>query len=105
MAKKVGLNVYVDPKIASRLRHTASHYDDRLGDCLAAAILLFLEASPQEQAAAMSRVYTASLTDSVDSLLEEIQAEQARRASGGTRAGQPPKAGGSSLTRKRKDGG
>jgi hypothetical protein len=79
MAKKAGLNVYVDAAIASRLRETAAHYDGRLGECIGAGILMFLEATPSAQAAAMQRLYAASLTGSVESLIAEIQAEQARR--------------------------
>ena len=80
MAKKIGLNVYCDPQMAARLREISSHYGgNRLGDCLSAAILLFLEASPQQQADAMARVYRASLEGSVDSLLDQLRQEQARR--------------------------
>ena len=80
MAKKTGMNVYVHPAIAIRLRETAAKYDGKLGDCLAAGILLFLEAAPQEQAAAMQRVYAASLTDGVEALLQDLRDEQTRRA-------------------------
>ena len=80
MAKKTGMNVYVDPSVAARFREAAEHYNNRKGDCLSAAILLFLEAAPQEQAAAMQRVYAASLTGSIESLLAEIREEQKRRA-------------------------
>lgn len=82
MAKKVGLNVYVDPAIIRRLRETATHYDGRLGECISAGILMFLEATPQEQASALQRLYAASLRASVESLIAEIRAEQARRTLG-----------------------
>ena len=78
MAKKTALNLYVDQDMAARLREIAAHYDNRLGDCLSAAIFLFIQASPQHQAEAMQQVYTASLTRSVKSLLDEMRAEQIR---------------------------
>jgi hypothetical protein len=80
MAKKVNLNCYVEPSVADRFRETAAHYDGRIGDCLSAAMLLFLEATPQEQAEAMKRVYAASLTSNVKAMLDEIRAEQTRKA-------------------------
>ena len=80
MARKVALNLYVDPDMATRLRETAEHYDNRLGDCLSASIFLFLSATPQEQAAAMQKVYAAALTNSVKTMLDEMRAEQTKRA-------------------------
>jgi DNA-binding SARP family transcriptional activator len=80
MAKKIALNLYVDPDMAARLRESAAHYDNRLGDCLSAAIFLFLSATPQEQAEALQEVYAAALTNSVKSLLDEMRAEQVRRS-------------------------
>jgi hypothetical protein len=80
MARKIALNLYVDPDMAKRLRATAEHYDNRLGDCLSAAIFLFLSATPQEQAVALQKVYAAALTNSVRSMLDEMRAEQTKRA-------------------------
>ena len=80
MAKaRSNLNVNVDPDVAARFREVAAKYKDKLGLCLAASMMMFLEADPRVQGEYLSRLLNAQVRDEVEELLAEIRAEQAAR--------------------------
>lgn len=85
MARKETINVYTDPAIAKQFRLTAEHYGGRVGMCLSAAMLAFLEMDPKRQGELIQRVFQAQLRDEVESLVEAVKAEQARRIEEGER--------------------
>jgi hypothetical protein len=46
MAKKVKLNAYVDDRLAQQFRQLAKTYYGRIGMCVSAAMLQFIETDP-----------------------------------------------------------
>ena len=79
MARKETINVYTHPLLAKRFREVAKVYDGRLGMCLSAAMLMFLESYPQVQGQYLTRVFEAQVKDEVDEMLALARAEQGRR--------------------------
>lgn len=85
--KKVKINVAVDPRIAAELRAAAEVYDGRLGMCVTAGMLMFLQADPQVQGEFLRLVFDAEIRDEVEAMLERIKSEQAAKAKARLRDG------------------
>ena len=79
MAKKT-VNVFVDERIAAEFRKSAEAFKGRQGMCLGAAMLMWLESSPETQGKFLTRVFEAEVRDQVADLLAEIRREHAKRA-------------------------
>jgi hypothetical protein len=79
MGQKVKFNVAVDGEIVERFRQVAEAYDNRLGMCLTAAMLEFIEADPKEQGALLTRCFEAEIHGQVRDLIEQAKSEQTRR--------------------------
>lgn len=65
--------------LADRFQEAASAYYGKQSICFSAALLMFLESHPEQQAAFMKRVYDAELADEVETIIEQAVAEQLRR--------------------------
>src|SRR5689334_6254980 len=57
MAEKEKLNVMTDAWIAKQFREAAKNYDNRLGMCLSAAMLMFIRANPRAQGDYIRQVF------------------------------------------------
>lgn len=75
--KKVG--IFIHDAVADALDEASGRFAHRKGLCISAAILMFLESEPEVQRRYVERVAIAELDNSVQGLLLEIRAEQARR--------------------------
>lgn len=75
---KVKLNVLVDESIADRFREQVAHFDNRIGDCLAAAMLQWLATDPQEQATLLKTLHDAQVDEGAVSLSEEALRRQSK---------------------------
>ena len=93
MARKDTINVVTHPVIADAFREAAKSYDGRLGMCLSAAMLMFMQADPESQGDFLKRVFEAQIRDEVDTLLEKIRAEQATKVKARDRKDKEPKGG------------
>ena len=76
MARRETINVSTHPSIAARFRELAVNYDNRLGMCLTAAMLMFLESDPRDQGDFLRRVFDAQIRNEVEDLLEQIRSGQ-----------------------------
>jgi hypothetical protein len=79
MAKKVKFNVFVDEALAKQFKAVAHVFYNRMGLCLSAAMLQFLQLDPKEQAALMKRVFEMDLADETEAAVQAAKAEQLRR--------------------------
>jgi hypothetical protein len=78
-ADKSKFNVNVDPHIEKRFREIADAYGGRLGNCLTAAMLQFVETDPKVQADLLTRCFQAEIHGQMQSLVEQAKAEQVKR--------------------------
>jgi hypothetical protein len=76
---KQTMNVYVDERVAAEFRKVAKVYYNRLGHCMTASMLMFLEADPQTQGDFIKRVFDSEVSGEVEQMLQAIKQEQARR--------------------------
>lgn len=76
MAQKETINVNTHPAIAKQFRELAKNYDGRIGMCLSAAMVMFMQADPEAQGDFLKRVFEAQIRDEVESLLQKIRDEQ-----------------------------
>ena len=74
MAEKEKLNVMTDAWIAKQFREAAKSYDNRLGMCLSAAMLMFIKANPRAQGDFIRQVFDEQIREEVNSLLLVIKA-------------------------------
>lgn len=79
MADRHNINVSTNPQIAAAFREMASHYSNRLGLCLTASMVMFMEADPRVQAEYLTKVLQAELKDEMDVLLKEVRGAQFRK--------------------------
>lgn len=70
------LNLNVNREVAKSFREVVSRYDNRLGLCATAGLLMFLRADPVEQAKFIRMVQEAELLDQVQEMLRFIKDEQ-----------------------------
>ena len=70
------LNLFVNRAVAERFREAVKAFDNRLGLCATAAMLMFLEADPRMQAKFIAQVQQSELTNQVETLLAEIRNAQ-----------------------------
>lgn len=76
MKRNVNLNCYVNAKLAKEFRDIVQRYDNRIGFCLSAAIMMFLEADPAVQAEFLTRVFKLDLDPQVDDVLKALKEQQ-----------------------------
>jgi hypothetical protein len=79
MARKVNINVFTHPSLVKRFREVAKNYNNRVGTCLGAAMVLFLKADPETQGQAIDEVLQAEIRDEVEAMIETIKQEQFAR--------------------------
>jgi len=79
MAKKVKLNAFVDEELAKQFKAVARAYYGRMGLCLSAAMLLFIEADPKDQAALLKKILDTELAGEMAAAVDAAKAEQLRR--------------------------
>ena len=79
MARKVTINAFTHPDLAKRFREVVKTYNNRIGTCLSAAIVLFLTADPETQGQAINEVLQAEVRDEVEAMIERIKEEQFAR--------------------------
>lgn len=79
MPRRANININADPAIIQQFRDMAAKYDNRIGMCLSAAMLMFLEAHPDDQADCLRRIFDAELRGRVNALLDEIRNTQSQR--------------------------
>jgi hypothetical protein len=77
--------------LAKEFRDVVQKYDNRLGFCLSAAIMMFLEADPAVQADFLTRVFKLDLDSQVDDVLRAIKVQQLRRVNERERKEHPGK--------------
>lgn len=70
------LNLNVNREVAKRFREVAARYDNRLGLCATAGLLMFLRSDPLEQAKYIRLVQEAELVDQVTEMLKFVKDEQ-----------------------------
>jgi hypothetical protein len=73
MAEKEKLNVMTDAWIAEQFREAAKSYDNRLGMCLSAAMLMFIKANPRTQGDFIRQVFDEQIREEVEALLHAIK--------------------------------
>lgn len=78
-AAKSKFNVNVDADVEQRFREVSDTYGGRLGMCLTAAMLQFIETDPKVQADLLTRCFQAELHEQMRELVEQAKAEQVRR--------------------------
>lgn len=78
MPKKT-LNVFADEILIKRFREQADHYGKRVGQCLTAAMLQWLETDPKLQGEYLKRIFEAQVNEEVEALVEATKKEQAAR--------------------------
>lgn len=77
------LNWNTDARIATEFRAATKQYSGKMGYCLTAAVLMFLEADPRKQSEFIKRAFEAQLKDDVDALLNEIRETQRQQVNHG----------------------
>ncbi|HEV2292836.1 MAG TPA: hypothetical protein VGR35_03220 [Tepidisphaeraceae bacterium] len=82
MAQKRTVSFRLHPVLAKRFQEAVAPFYGKVGACFGAAILMFLEADPKEQAAFVKRVYEAELQDEVDAAVAQAKAEQLKKIKG-----------------------
>lgn len=65
------MTINVHPDLAARFREVAANYDDRIGMCVSAAMLHFVEADPTTQGELIRRVFDATIRNEVQKMLDE----------------------------------
>jgi hypothetical protein len=73
MPAKEKMNVLTDPWIARQFREVAKSYDNRLGMCLSAAMLMFIRADPHSQGDSIRQVFDEEVRAEVDALVQAIK--------------------------------
>jgi hypothetical protein len=73
MSEKEKLNVLADAWVAKRFRDAARSYDNRLGMCLSAAMLMFIKADPRTQGEFIRQVFDQQVREEVDSLVQAVK--------------------------------
>jgi hypothetical protein len=86
MRRNVNMNCYVNQHLAKQFREAVKHYDDRIGFCVSAALLMWLEAEPKVQGDYLKRVFQLDLGDQVEDMLRAVKEEQVRRVEQSERA-------------------
>ena len=72
MAKKRHvMTVAVHPAIAERFREVAGQFDDKLGMCISASMLMFLDSPPDRQGDYLRKVFDAQIKGEVRAMLDE----------------------------------
>jgi Flp pilus assembly protein TadB len=79
MARKLKLNAYVDESLAKQFKLMSKRFTGRIGMCLSAAMLQFMETDPQEQAALLKRVFDAQIQQDMGSAIKAAKEEQMQR--------------------------
>lgn len=79
MARKLKLNAYVDESLAQQFKLMSKRFTGRIGMCLSAAMLQFLETDPQKQAVLLKRVFDAQIRDDMRAAIEAAKKEQVER--------------------------
>jgi hypothetical protein len=79
VAKKVKFNVSVDESLAKAFRAASEHYYGRIGMCVSAALLKFVELDPKEQAELLRRVFDIETEAEMEAAVEAAKEEQHRR--------------------------
>ena len=79
MPRKLKLNAYVDEALARQFKDVSKRYTGRIGMCLSAAMLQFLETDPKEQAAFLKRVFDAQIQGDMQEVIQTAKNEQVRR--------------------------
>jgi predicted ATPase with chaperone activity len=79
MAQKRTVSFRLHPVLADRFNEATSAYYGKVGACFGAAVLMFLQADPKEQAEFIKKVYEAELGDEVQDAVEQAKAEQLKR--------------------------
>lgn len=78
--KKKHLTAFISEELADGFREATEPYSGKLGLCLCAAMVMFMEADPEVQATQVQRVFTAELKGEMAALV--VQAQSARGKSG-----------------------
>jgi hypothetical protein len=81
VAQKIKFNVAVDESLATAFRKASDHYYGRIGMCLAAAMLKFIELDPKEQTELLRRVFEIETDAEMATAVESAKEEQHRRIS------------------------
>ena len=68
----------------------SAHFYGKLSLCFSAALVQFLETTPEAQAAYIQRVFEAELRDEVAAMVDAAKSEQARRLGEGGQSSKKP---------------
>lgn len=79
MPRNVNMNCYVNASLAKQFRDSVRHYDGRIGFCVSAALLMWLESDPKVQGEYLNRVFQLDLGAQVEDMLRAVKEEQVRR--------------------------
>jgi len=77
--KKKHLNVYISDEMAEGFRDVAEGYGGKLGLCLCAAMLMFMEADDEKQSSHVNRVFEAELKNEISALISNTVESRKRR--------------------------
>lgn len=73
---KIKLNVLADETVVARFREQAAAFDNRIGDCLSASMLLWLETDPARQGELLKRLHDAQVDAGVAALTADVLKRQ-----------------------------
>lgn len=79
MPEKQTLSFRVSPVLAVKFREATAAYYGKTGLAFSAALLMFLEAEPEVQAAFMKRVFDAEVNQEVEAIVEAALSEQRKQ--------------------------
>ena len=76
---KQSVNFSVQKDLADNFRDATREYYGKLGLCFSAALLMFLEASPEDQGRFIKRIFEAETDEEVQATIDKAKAEQLKR--------------------------
>lgn len=79
MPRKRTVSFRVDPLLVTKFQEAAKPYYGKVGACLSAAILLWLEQDPAVQGQYLKKLYEAEIDSEVAAVIDGAKAEQLRR--------------------------